>query len=251
MQAYHAHPLLTDRTFRWLPEFGWTIRLFVRSLSPAAFANLRWNDLKYHCRWMGSGSLPMIAFSAIFISIALTTQVVLELKTFRVQNLAGMLIAIGLLRELGPLTCSLAWSARVAAYVGADAARKAEAYNDADFAERFILCRWIAGLMSAVPLSAFGLTIGFLAGGLYAPCIGVSSTTEFMDGARSAVKYKDLAVYFFKLILMNPTIAVFVGCSCGRNRRESTAMRAANAVAGTAIWGTLANLAVTSAVYLP
>jgi ABC-type transporter Mla maintaining outer membrane lipid asymmetry permease subunit MlaE len=55
----------------------------------------------------GEGSIPLVILSAAFISMALTSQAVLELQRFGAEDLARPLIAVGLLRELGPLTVSI------------------------------------------------------------------------------------------------------------------------------------------------
>lgn len=250
MQSYRDTDFFKDHTFRWLPEFGWTARTFFRALTPAAFANLRLADFRFHVRWMASGSLPLIAWSAFFISLALTTQAVIELKRFQATNLAGLMIVIGLLREMGPLTVSLSWGARAAAYISQDASRFSMTHTDREFGEKFVLVRWLSALSCGVPLSGYGLVIGFLAGALYAPMLGVPSVTAFMDSARVAVKTQDLIVYFVKLCLINPTIGVFAGCVCGRKPGDDPAMKAANAIAATFIWGAIANFLFTSAVYL-
>ena len=62
-------------------------------------------------------SLCSLFVSSVFVSLALTIHTVLELGKYGAQDLSGQVIAPLLLRELGALTVSLAWSARVAALV--------------------------------------------------------------------------------------------------------------------------------------
>lgn len=234
----------------WLAAFGWTARHLVLSFSPAAWRNLRAADFVRHFRWMGPESLPLITFSAVFISLALTTQATLELDKYKAQDMAGPLIAIGLLRELGALTCSLAWCAQVAVYVCGETAEFCRGGDADDFGTTFLLPRYLAGLAAGLGLSAVGLAVGFTAAAAYAPLIGVSSSADFLENARLAIQDKDVCVYFFKLVLLNPTIAFLVGCSCGRTFGTASPASLAKTVAALFIFGAVANYIVSALVYM-
>ena len=181
---------------------------------------------------MGQRSFHFVAFAAVFISIALTVQCVIEMQKYRAQDVSGAVIAIGLLRELGPLTVSLAWCARVSALLGFEASKFVG--SDSEFAHRFVFPNYLAALMVSVPLGAYGLLFGFLTAALVAPMLSVSSTADFLESAKIGIQDKDLFVYFLKLILINPTIGVFAGCSAGRlAAADPLAPVGANAVTAT------------------
>jgi phospholipid/cholesterol/gamma-HCH transport system permease protein len=235
----------------WLPAFGWTARQFVASFSPTAWRNLRAEDIATQFRWMGPGSLPLITFSAVFIALALTTQATLELDKYQAQDMAGPLIAIGLLRELGPLTCSMAWCAQVAVCLCGETAEVCQSGGgENDFGTTFILPRYLAALAAGLGLSAFGLVIGFTAAAAYAPLIGVSSSADFLETARLSIQDKDICVYFVKLVLINPTLAFLVGCSCGRSAAANTPLSLAKTVAALFIFGAIVNYLVSALTYL-
>jgi len=236
--------------YGWLPSFGWTVRQFILAFSPRSWRNLNLADFSEHFHWMGPGSLPLITFSSIFIALALTTQATIELTKYRAQDMAGPLIAIGLLRELGPLTCSMAWCAQVAVFLSQDTAEFRRAHGEEDFGTGFILPRYLAALAAGLGLSAFGLVIGFTAAAAYAPLIGVSSSADFLETARLAIKDKDVCVYFTKLVLINPTVAFMVGCSCGKATDDATPLSAARTVAALFIAGAIVNYLVSAVVYL-
>lgn len=199
---------------------------------------------------MGPGSFHFVAISALVIAIALTLQCVIELKKYQAEDLAGAAISIGLLRELGPLTISIAWCARVAALVSEEAkSMKSRFTTEREFAEKFVLPRYLAALISSVPLGAYGLVIGFVTAGLFGPLLGVSSINDFVESARSAITDRDIAVYFIKLVAINPTIAVFAGCACGLLARHVHEPVAANAVTATFLGCLALNLAVSIAAY--
>jgi ABC-type transporter Mla maintaining outer membrane lipid asymmetry permease subunit MlaE len=233
----------------WFSPVGCSFRLFCAALSPAAFRSISWRELRTQLIWMGEKSFHLIALAAVFIGIALTIQCVNELQNYQAEDLSGAVISIGLLRKLGPLTVSLAWCARVAARVSEEALNFGES-TDNEFATRFVLPRYLAALMIAVPLGGYGLVIGFLTAALAAPLLGVGSTADFLQSAKDGIHTKDLVVYFLKLIFVNPTIAIFAACAAARASKVTSVAVAANAVTATFICGYIANLAVTIAAFL-
>ena len=235
---------------QWLTPLGLSVRLFVSSLSWTAISAIRLDEFQTFCRWMGKRSFHFVALSAVFVSIALTIQCVVELQKYRAEDISGAVIAIGLLREFGPLTVSLAWCARVSALVS-DEARSYGSSNIVDFARYFVCPRYLAALSMAVPLGAYGLVFGFITAAVLAPLLGVSSTNDFLESAKKGIQDRDLFVYFFKLILINPTIGVFAGCAAGFLARGNMSVpAAANAVTATLLAGYIANALVTFAIFL-
>jgi phospholipid/cholesterol/gamma-HCH transport system permease protein len=227
--------------------FAKAIELFILTVGALPFAALNRQTFFERCLLLGENAIPMVCFCAIFISLALTFQTVNELRAYRAQDLAGTVIAIALLRELGPVTVSLAWCARTAAIMseGSQAFRD---NTDEHFVHHFVFTNWLASLAMSVPLSVFGLVAGFLAGALLAPMVGATSTADFLEASRSAIKNRDLFVYFIKVILINPTIATFIGCAVGKTATGQTSS-AARAVSQMFIIATAVNLALTWALY--
>ncbi|MBZ0185522.1 MAG: ABC transporter permease, partial [Candidatus Obscuribacterales bacterium] len=134
----------------WLVPVGLSVRLFAMCLSWSSLRSIPLNQLRGYCRWMGPGSFHFVAISALVIAIALTLQCVIELKKYQAEDLAGAAISIGLLRELGPLTISIAWCARVAALVSEEAkSMKSRFTTEREFAEKFVLPRYLAALISS------------------------------------------------------------------------------------------------------
>lgn len=235
---------------RWLAPLGLSVRLFFKCLSWSAIREIRRDEFQTFCNWMGKRSFHFVALSAVFVSIALTIQSVVELQKYRAEDISGAVIAIGLLREFGPLTVSLAWCARVAALVSDEA--RAYASNDvSDFSRSFVCPRYLAALSMSIPLGAYGLVFGFVTAALVAPLLGVSSTNDFLESAKKGIQDRDLFVYFFKLILINPTIGIFAGCAAGFLARGNMNIPvAANAVTATLLVGYIVNTIVTFALFL-
>lgn len=235
----------------WWCSIGAAVRLFAGALSYESFKKVRWEEFKAYCYWFGPRSIYLVTFGSMAIALALAIQCITELQKFQAESFSGALISIGLLRELGSITISLAWGARASALIAEEARRYIGNGTEEDFVERFVLVRYLAALAMGIPLSAYGLAIGFITGALFSPILGVSSTADFVESAKQQIQFQDLVVYFFKLGLVNPTIAVFVGCLCGRAERSPFAPAAAHAVTATLTTGYMANLLVSALVYIP
>jgi len=238
-----------DDLFSWMDGVGRSVRLFLGVLRPVGLGSFDFPLFFSKCSWMGVQSLPLVTIASVFVSLALTLQAVLEMRELLTQDLSGAVIAIGLLRELGPLTVSLAWSARVSAYLCEEGRQFGLDRSDAEYAAKFVLPSYLAGLLMAVPLSAYGLVIGFGTAALFAPTLGVSSSNDFLETARLYIKNKDVVAYFFKLIVVNPTIAVMVGCTFARDSSQPQRYAAAHAVTATFICGFIANWLFTYVLF--
>ena len=219
--------------------------MLVTAFKPGAFARFDWPLFASKCFWMGPQSIPLVTLSAVFIALTLTLQAVLEMRQLRSQDLSGAVIAIGLLRELGPLTVSMAWAARVTAHVCAEGRNFGYERSDLEYATQFVLPNLLAGFL----MSIFGLVVGFLSAALFAPTLGVSSTNDFLETARLYIRNKDVAVYFVKLILINPAIAVIIGGAYARDKAEPQRFAVANAVTALFIVGFIFNWLCTYAVF--
>jgi len=243
--------LRRDILIDWLALLGRSGRIALGLVWPHT-AEITWSDFKNQCRWMGIESVPLVTLSAIFVGIALTLSTVMELQRYGITDMSGTVITPLLLRELGPLTVSLAWCARVAARLANESQDFDANASDREFAQRFMLVRLLAGYLVAVPLGTYGLVVGYFAAAVFAPTLGVSSMSDFMESSRQVITNRDLAVYFVKLVLINPTIAIFCGSLFGRiATREDGVTASSRAVTATFLAGYLANAVFSCAVYLP
>jgi phospholipid/cholesterol/gamma-HCH transport system permease protein len=242
------HELIT-----WFNPLGKSMRLAAGIFTIDALRSANWREYRSSCAWMGAGSLPFVIVSSAFIAFALALQVISEMYKYRAEDLAGSIIAIGLLRELGPLTVSLAWSARTAARISQESlawfGSKAGFAIDSGYARDFVMMRLLAAISMAIPLSIYGLIIGFSSAAIAAPLFGANCTGDFFEVARLHIKDKDLFVYFLKIALVNPVIAVLAGCWFGKLSSEKSVESAANAVTATFMCGYVVNFLITAIIY--
>jgi len=233
----------------WLAPLGQSVKLIIGAFSWRSITNLSWQEIRSHCQWMGLEAFHMVALSAVVVAIALVIQCVIELHKYHLHDLAGAVISIGLLREIGPLTVGLALCGRMAARVSEEAHAYIAHNSELEFAHKFILPRYIAALLMAVPLASYGLVIGFYTGALVAPLLSISSTNIFLESARRAIENRDILIYFLKVILFFPFVTIFAACACGLLKRKSLAPVAVDAVTATFIACFVTNLMITMIMY--
>lgn len=233
----------------WFAPVGLAVRLLASALHLEAFQALKWSQMRPYMRWMGQRSFHLVALAAAAIGVALTIQCVIELNKYRAQDLSGAVISIGLLREVGPLTVSIAWCVRVASLIAEEARDNCAGMSEVAFARFFVLPRLLCALAMSIPLGGYGLVIGFVTGALSAPLLGVSSTNDFLESARQGIENRDLVVYFVKLILINPPIGVLAACAAGYTARGTNLPVASQAVTATFVACYMANLIVTMFIF--
>lgn len=217
-----------------------------------SFPNLKKNDVWYHIKWMGLGALPLVSFTSIFVGLSICTEIVLQLKELGAEQQAGSIIAVGLLRELALLSVSMVWAVRTAACIAAQLrTRPDRTFMDTESAGNLILPYLVAGLISGGALSAYGLVMGICTCALFAPCLGSTSTSDFLESARVSIMDKDILVFFIKVTLVGPAIAVLSSFVTARDRKLTTAHAVANAISATCVGLAIANLGITVAAFLP
>lgn len=235
----------------WLSPVGSAVRLITATINTGAFGRLSIPELRALCFRMGIQSFHFVVLASALVAICLTIECIIEMRKYQAQDLAGAVISLGLLREIGPMTISMAWCARVSAMVAEEIRflRISGTPVDTEIAD-FFLARWIAALFVSIPLGAYGLMVGFLTGALFAPLIGANSTGDFLESARQAINMKDVVVYFIKLIAINPTVGVIAGCVAAITASDTNQSVADRAVTATFLIGFALNLAVTVVAYL-
>lgn len=243
-----------SESLTWLRGLWRAITVYSACLTPQGFAGLSLSVFRKESLWMGLSSFHFVTFAAAFIAIALTIQCVQELRHYQAEDLSGAVIAIGLLREIGPLTVSTAWCTAVSGRLVQEGLQEAGVARGGCLSELrdYIFTRYLTALLMACALGSYGLAIGFLTGGFAGFAIGLNSMDDFFESARQAIEVKDILIYFVKLNFINPTIGVFCaaqilrGVQLGQVEQNYAATRA---VAATMLVIFIVNSLITFAFY--
>jgi phospholipid/cholesterol/gamma-HCH transport system permease protein len=175
---------------------------------------------------IGYFSLPVIGLTAIFTGAALALQIYAGGARFSAEAVVPQIVAVGMVRELGPVLCGLMIAARVTSSIAAEiATMKVTEQLDAlvtlstDPMKYLTAPRVLAGTMVVPLLVAVGDIIGIFGGYLIGTLrLGFNATTylhntvDFLEAGDIVSSLTKGAVFGFLAV----TVACFHGMNSGR-----------------------------------
>ena len=156
-----------------LAALGQATRLFARLLGmlPATLARLRLLSDQIH--FLGNYSLAIIAVSGLFVGFVLGLQGYYTLQRYGSAEALGLLVALSLLRELGPVVTALLFAGRAGTALTAEiglmkAGEQLSAMEmmAVDPVKRILAPRFWAGVIAMPLLAAVFSAVGIIGGWL-------------------------------------------------------------------------------------
>lgn len=183
----------------------------------------KWERTVEQAKRSGVDSLPIVSLLALFIGIILALQTAVQMQRLGSEMYIASIVALSLVRELGPVITALVVAGRVGAAFAAEIgsmqvteqidALETLATNPIQY---LVVPRFLALTIMLPMLTLFADVVGIFGG--YLICvfkIGVSSSM-YMHITYSALLYKDLFSGLFKAVVFGMIIA-FVSCYQGFN----------------------------------
>jgi phospholipid/cholesterol/gamma-HCH transport system permease protein len=99
-------------TRRKLGDLGRGARLFIRLISLFGASFRRFGLIRDQVHFLGNYSLAIIAVSGLFVGFVLGLQGYYTLQRYGSSEALGLLVALGLVRELGPVVTALLFAGR-------------------------------------------------------------------------------------------------------------------------------------------
>jgi phospholipid/cholesterol/gamma-HCH transport system permease protein len=172
---------------------------------------------------IGIGTLPIASLMAVFIGMVLALQTGVELASFGTQEALGSIVALSMVKELGPVMTSLLVAGRVGSSIAAEIGAM-EVYEEIDALKtldinpvRYLaMPRLLAALVAVPALVVFTMIIGILGGGLISdinPKINVPFNVYY-DHVVRALNYKEIFKGLLKATVFGGIVAQ-VGCYVG------------------------------------
>ncbi|AFH94652.1 TPA: lipid asymmetry maintenance ABC transporter permease subunit MlaE [Providencia stuartii] len=210
---------------RWIEifsAFGRAGYMLFRSLIGKPEFSKQWPLLIKQLYAVGVQSLLIVAVSGLFIGMVLGLQGYLVLTTFSAEASLGMMVALSLLRELGPVVTALLFAGRAGSALTAEIGlmKATEQISSlemmaVDPLRRVIAPRFWAGFISMPLLSLIFVAVGILGGAL----VGVDwkgiDEGFFWASMQSSVDWRmDIVNCFIKSLVFAITvtwIALFNG----------------------------------------
>ena len=158
-----------------LGDTGSAARLFVQLVGPGAKSLRRFGLVRDQIHFLGNYSLAITAVSGLFVGFVLGLQGYYTLQRYGSSEALGLLVALSLVRELGPVVAALLFAGRAGTSLTAEiglmkAGEQLSAMEmmAVDPVRRILAPRFWAGVITmpllAAVFSAVGVTGGYVVG---------------------------------------------------------------------------------------
>ena len=158
-------------TRRKLADLGHGARLFIRLLSLVGASFRRFGLIRDQVHFLGNYSLAIIAVSGLFVGFVLGLQGYYTLQRYGSSEALGLVVALSLVRELGPVVTALLFAGRAGTSLTAEiglmkAGEQLSAMEmmAVDPVRRVLAPRFWAGVIAMPLLAAVFSAVGIIGG---------------------------------------------------------------------------------------
>lgn len=186
---------------------------------------LRWRETLGQMFALGVQSLPVVAFSLVFLSFMLVAELSFHMKLILQQDsLVPGFTSVLLARELGPVVTCLLLTSRIGAGIAAEVGSMvvtdqidALRLLGVDPIEYLLLPRWAACVFASVTLSIVALAVALVGGATIHSLVAGTGVREFFNTMFLFTRFPDLICCVIKAAVFGtllPMIAMASGLSC-------------------------------------
>ena len=163
----------------------------------------------------GIGSLFIVSITAIFIGLAMSTQIAKELRNFGAEHFIGGLIGVAVVRELGPVIAAIVVAGRVGAAITAEiGSMKASEQIDAlevlgiSPIKYLLVPRLIAAGIVCPLLTVIAALLAILSGMVLSGFVVDLNYSVYLDSVRRFVEETDTLVMMLKAMVFGGIISI-------------------------------------------
>lgn len=202
-------------------------------LGARAIANLfsppiYWDDMLVQMDFIGVGSLAIVLLTGFFTGGVLALQMSKTLQTFGQLSLTGEIVALSLVRELGPTLTSLMVAGRCSTGMASElgsmlVTEQIDAMRalGTDPLKKLVTPRLVATVLMLPLLTILGDFVGLCGGFIVAHFIIRLNPVAYWTTAYQSLKFADLFQGLLKPFVFAFIVAI-TGCYCGLNTRGGT-----------------------------
>ena len=177
---------------------------------------------------IGVGSLPIVLLTGFFTGGVLTVQTFPTLKAYGAQSQTGYLVAVSLVRELGPVLCALMVTGRVGSAISAElgsmvVSQQIDAMRalGTDPIRKLVAPRMFALLISLPLLTVLADVLGIVGGWVTAVALYSVQSSVFISAVRDAITTDDLIGGIVKPLVFSVIIGS-IACRQGLSTEGGT-----------------------------
>ena len=185
------------RTLEGVSRMGYATRFFIAALMRSGTAFRRFGLTIREIYFSGVLSLIIILVSGLFVGMVLALQGYETLQTYGSEEVLGVLVALSLVRELGPVVAALLFASRagsaITAEIGLMKATEQLAAMEmmaVDPVARVVAPRFWAGVISMPLLAALFSAMGILGGYLVGVVLIGVDEGSFWSQMQAAVDFR-------------------------------------------------------------
>jgi phospholipid/cholesterol/gamma-HCH transport system permease protein len=219
--------------FRFFSKAIWEIQSYTL-LACRAIANLftrpiYWREIILQMDRIGVGSLTIVLLTGFFTGAVLAIQSEGALRRYGAVSMTGQLVALTLIRELGPVLSALMLAGRIGSGIASELGSMVVSEQisamralGTDPTRRLVTPRMIAMIIMLPLLTIVCDTMGMLGGWIIAYYKLLISSNQFWSDALNAMQLSDLVGTLFKPLVFGFIIAM-TGCYIGLRTHGGTA----------------------------
>lgn len=177
---------------------------------------------------IGVGSVPIIVLTGLFTGMVLALQTSMQLKIFGASIYVGKVVALTMVKELGPVLASLMVAGRVGSGIAAEIGSMVDTeqvdamkVEGADPIKKLVVPRLIACVLMLPLLTIITDAVGVAGGFLIAVSQFGIDPTFYWTSVFSILKYGDVVLGLVKPVFFGAIIAM-VGSYMGLNTHGGT-----------------------------
>ncbi|MDH0864221.1 lipid asymmetry maintenance ABC transporter permease subunit MlaE [Mitsuaria sp. GD03876] len=208
-----------------LGDWGWSARLLGALLLHLGACLRRFALVREQIYFLGNRSLSIIGVSGLFVGFVLALQGYYTLQRYGSAEAVGLLVALSLVRELGPVVAALLFAGRAGTSLTAEiglmkAGEQLSAMEmmAVDPVQRVLAPRFWAGFIAMPLLAAVFSAVGIMGGWLVAvPLIGIDAGSFWSQMQGGVDVFKDVGNGFVKSVVFGITVsfvALLQGYAC-------------------------------------
>jgi phospholipid/cholesterol/gamma-HCH transport system permease protein len=212
------------------------------------------DDIFIQADRIGFGSLPIVALTGAFTGAVMGLQMSRALNQYGATGQTGAIVAVALVRELGPVLSSITVAGRNASGIASElGSMKVTEQIDAmralgtDPTQKLVTPRLIATAVTLPMLTAIADFVGLMGGSFVAVLVLNQTHSQFWNTAWRALEWNDLAQGLLKPFVYATVIAL-VGCFYGMRTTGGTqgvGRATTQAVVSAIVWIFILNLFIT------
>lgn len=201
-----------------------TLRFFKEVIKPP----YEFNEVIKQSFLIGYKSLPLVAITGFIIGLVLTIQTRPTLAKFGAESWLPAMVAVSIIREIGPVITALIFAGKVGSGIGAELASMnvteqidAMQVSDINPFKYLVVTRVLAATLMLPLLVIFADAVGLLGSLAGVNIKGNVSSFLFFSQIFQSLEFKDLFPAFIKTFFFGFTIGL-VGCYKGYNSNKGT-----------------------------